>query len=233
MCAEVLLFQRHAFWVLGFRRLCFFLELAINDWIQVVVEIWKCIFYPVFSGLWIWVPEIISLCTLRIAKEFVHFENYPLFFWVILGLENRINLSSRFWNSSKEGRSKNIKKHTRGMLNKPASPWWEFLSNGKALADESSIVVQNGICCKTVQNEALAGAELQSGTRRSSTSTGYTWKWCKKAQYSTGPPHLFEKHSHDASYIWWHGGDFRIRMEAASSVSKYLDNIKAEAAGTL
>jgi hypothetical protein len=23
-----------------------------------------------------------------------------------------------------------------GMLNKPASPWWEFLSNGKALADE-------------------------------------------------------------------------------------------------
>ncbi len=31
MCAEVLLFQRRAFWVLGFRRLCFFLELAIND----------------------------------------------------------------------------------------------------------------------------------------------------------------------------------------------------------
>jgi hypothetical protein len=45
------------------------------------------------------------------------------------------------------------------MLNKPASPWWEFLSNAKALADESSIIVQNG--AKTVQNEALAGAELQ------------------------------------------------------------------------
>ncbi len=59
-----------------------------------------------------------------------------------------------------------------GMLNKPASPWWEFLSNGKALADESSIVVQNGICCKncakwstrrsrtTMWNQALGGAVL-------------------------------------------------------------------------
>jgi hypothetical protein len=42
---------------------------------------------------------------------------------------------------------------------------------------------------------------VKSGIRRSSTSTGYTWKSCKKAQYSIGPPHLFEKHSHDAAYI--------------------------------
>jgi hypothetical protein len=34
---------------------------------------------------------------------------------------------------------------------------------GKALADESSIIVQNG--AKTVQNEALAGAELQCEIR--------------------------------------------------------------------
>jgi hypothetical protein len=49
---------------------------------------------------------------LRIAKEFVHFENYPLFFWVILGLENRINLLQGFEIQSKEGGAR-IKKNTQ------------------------------------------------------------------------------------------------------------------------
>ncbi len=47
-----------------------------------------------FYALW-GLPR--NLYTLRITH----------FFWVNLGLENRINLSSRFWNSSKAGRTKN------------------------------------------------------------------------------------------------------------------------------
>ncbi len=105
MCAEVLLFQRRAFWVLGVCVSFWSLLSMIQS--RLLWRYGNAFLFPVFSGLWIWVPEIISLCTLRIAKEFVHFENYPLFFWVILGLENLISLSSRFWNSSKGGRSKN------------------------------------------------------------------------------------------------------------------------------
>jgi hypothetical protein len=66
MCAEVLLFQRRAFWVLGFRRLCFFLELVINDSIQVVVEIWKCIFVSCF----LWALDLSSR-----DHQFMHFED--------------------------------------------------------------------------------------------------------------------------------------------------------------